>query len=93
MNGTDLTKGAKSQVTELAKLFISAVYKLAEHCNYGAMQEEMITDRLVVGIRHQGLSESLQMDSELTLAKAVLKIKQHEEKPIPYQGHSRDSCF
>ncbi|TWW58989.1 hypothetical protein D4764_06G0005190 [Takifugu flavidus] len=55
------------------------VYKLAEHCNYGAMQEEMIRDRLVVGIRYQGLSESLQMDSELTLAKAVLKIRQHEE--------------
>ena len=43
------------------------------------MQEELIRDRLVVGIRHQGLSESLQMDSELTLAKAVLKIRQHEE--------------
>ncbi|TWW58996.1 Retrovirus-related Pol polyprotein from transposon 17.6 [Takifugu flavidus] len=55
------------------------VYKLAEHCNYGAMQEGMIRDRLVVGIRYQGLSESLQMDSELTLAKAVLKIRQHEE--------------
>ncbi|TWW58965.1 hypothetical protein D4764_06G0004950 [Takifugu flavidus] len=64
---------------ESAESFISAVYKLAEHCNYGAMQEEMIRDRLVVGIRYQGLSESLQMDSELTLAKAVLKIRQHEE--------------
>lgn len=39
----------------------------------------MIRDRLVVGIRHQGLSESLQMDSELTLAKTVLKIRQHEK--------------
>lgn len=42
------------------------------------MQEEIIRDRLVLGIRHQGLSESLKMDSELTLAKAVLK-RQHEE--------------
>ena len=64
---------------ESAESFISAVYKLAEHCQYGAMQEELIRDRLVVGVRHQGLSESLQMDSELTLAKAVLKIRQQEE--------------
>ncbi|TWW65957.1 hypothetical protein D4764_21G0008570 [Takifugu flavidus] len=42
---------------ESAESFISAVYKLAEHCNYGAMQKEIIRDRLVVGIRYQGLSD------------------------------------
>ena len=64
---------------ESAESFISAVYKLAEHCQYGVLQEEMIRDRLVVGIRHHGLSESTQMNSELTLAKAIQKIRQHEE--------------
>lgn len=39
----------------------------------------MIRDRLVVGIRDKTLSEGLQMDSELTLEKAVTKIRQHEE--------------
>lgn len=38
----------------------------------------MIRDRLVVGIRHHGLSEKLLMDSELTLKKAVTTIRQHE---------------
>lgn len=64
---------------ESAESFISAVYKLAENCQYGALQEEMIRDRLVVGIRHNGLSERLQMDGELTLEKAIVKIRQHEE--------------
>ena len=52
---------------ESAESFISAVYKLSENCQYGTLQEEMIRDRLVVGIRHNGLSEKLQMDSNLTL--------------------------
>lgn len=64
---------------ESAEAFISAVYKLAEHCQYGPLQDEMIRDRLVVGIRHHGLSEKLQMNSELTLEKAVTTIRQHEE--------------
>ena len=40
----------------------------------------MIWDRLVVGLRDNGISEKLQMDSELTLAKTVLRIRQHGEK-------------
>ena len=64
---------------ESAEAFITAVYKLAEHCQYGSLLDEMIRDRLVVGIRHHGLSERLQMNSELTLEKAVTAIRQHEE--------------
>ena len=40
-----------------------ALYELAENCEYGAMHEEVIRDRLVVGIRDNALSEKLQMDS------------------------------
>lgn len=65
------------ELGESAEAFITAVYKLAEHCQYGLLQDEMIRDRLVVGIRHHGLSERLQMDSELTLEKAVTTIRQH----------------
>jgi hypothetical protein len=54
---------------ETDEYFISAVYKLAEHCQYGTLHEEMIRDRLVVGLRHNGLSEKLHMDCELTQQK------------------------
>ena len=33
--------------------------------------DEMVKDRLVVGLKGQALSERLQMDSKLTLKKAV----------------------
>ncbi len=64
---------------ESAEMFITAVHKLAENCQYGVLQEEMIRDRLVVGIRDHRLSERLQLDPELTLSKAITKIRQSEE--------------
>ena len=58
--------------------FITSLYSLVEHCNYGALQEEMIRDRLVAGVRDAALSLKLQMDSELTLEKAVSTARQSE---------------
>ena len=55
-----------------------ALYSLTENCNYGALENEMIRDRLVVGIRDSALSERLQLDAELTLEKAKKAIRQHE---------------
>ena len=51
--------------------FIIDVYSLAEHCQYGPLHDEMVRDRIVVGIRDSNLSEKLQMDSKLTLEKAI----------------------
>ena len=42
------------------------------------MGDEMIRDRLVVGIRDAALSRSLQLDAELTLEKAKKKTRQQE---------------
>ena len=58
--------------------FVTALNKLAEHCNYGTLVEEMIRDRLVVDLRDAKLSEKLQLDSELTLEKAVNQACQSE---------------
>ncbi len=55
-----------------------ALYKLAEDYNYGDLKDEMIWDRLVVGIRDSSLSERLQLDSDLTLEKAKKAIRQRE---------------
>ena len=54
------------------------LYQLAESCDYGALRDEMACHRLVVGIRDAGLSQQLQLDSELTLEKAKKKIWQKE---------------
>lgn len=43
----------------------TAVNTLAEHCEFGALREELMWDRIVVGIRDAKLSESLQLDLDL----------------------------
>ena len=55
--------------------FITDVYALAEHCEYKDLHNEMIRDRIIVGLRDASLSEKLQLDSKLTLEKAVTKAQ------------------
>lgn len=66
------------QCGETAEQYIMALYDLAEYCDYGEMTEEMIRDRLVVGIRDTTLSEKLQLDAALTLESAKKAIRQRE---------------
>ncbi|KAF7694517.1 hypothetical protein C0J45_16244, partial [Silurus meridionalis] len=50
--------------------FIIALHCLAVHCGYGDLHDEMVRDKLVVGVTDKRLSEQLQLDPELTLEKA-----------------------
>ena len=59
---------------ESAESFITSLYGLAEHCGCGALHDELIRDRIVVGIRDTTLSEKLQMG--LNLQKAVNAVCQ-----------------
>lgn len=45
---------------ESVESFITAVHTLAEHCEFGALREQLIRDQIMVGIRDAKLSESLQ---------------------------------
>ena len=63
---------------ESVELFISDLYSLAANCEYGALKDEMIRDRLVVGLLDCALSERLQLDPELTLEKAKRAARQKE---------------
>ena len=63
---------------ETSEQCIMALYTLAANCNYGALEAEVIHDRLVVGIRDTSLSECLQLDPDLTLEKAKKAIHQRE---------------
>ena len=58
--------------------YITDLHKLSEHCQYGTLREEMIRDRIVVGILDTSLSEKLQLDSTLTLEKATTEVRQRE---------------
>ena len=58
--------------------FITALYALAEHCGYGNLHDEMIRDRIVMGICNTRLSEKLQLDPNLTLDSAITQARQSE---------------
>ena len=57
----------KSETTEQ---LITSLYSLAAYCEFGELKEQLIRDRVVVGIRDSSLSVKLQMDPDLTLEKA-----------------------
>ena len=63
---------------ETVDTFITALHALAEHCDYGTLKDEMIRDRIVVGLQDSKLSEKLQLDPELSLAKAINHARQSE---------------
>ena len=69
-----------------------SLYELADNCDYGDLRDEMIRDRIVVGIRDTNLSERLQLDSGLTLAKAKQAVRQREAvhaRAKPIAEHKR----
>lgn len=63
---------------ETVDSFITSLHCLSEHCGYGQLHDEMIRDRLVVGLRDKKLSEQLQLDPELTLERAVTRVRANE---------------
>ena len=58
--------------------FVTALYCLSEHCQYGNLRDKMIRDRIIVGLHDSSLSEKLQLEPELTLEKAVTSAHQGE---------------
>ena len=60
---------------ETIEQFIFSLYNLAEICDYGNLTEEMIRDRIVVGIRDHVLSERLQTVADLILEKAKTAVR------------------
>ena len=66
------------QPGETSEQFIMALYELASNCEYGELRDEMIRDRIVVGIRDSSLSERLQLNPTLTLDKAKQTVRQSE---------------
>ena len=79
---------------ESAEQFITCLYSLAENCACGALRDEMIRDRIVVGIRDGSLSERLQLDPELTLEKAKTLVRQceavHEQQALLRSGPKQE---
>ncbi|XP_064469765.1 uncharacterized protein K02A2.6-like [Ornithodoros turicata] len=63
---------------ETVDAYLVELHKLAEKCDFGLTKERMIRDRFVVGLIDTKLSQSLQMDSSLTLQSALTKARLKE---------------
>lgn len=69
----------KQQAGESSEAFITDLHKLSEFCEYGELHDDLVRDRIVVGVRDDKLSEKLQLDSALTLEKAISIVRQSEQ--------------
>ena len=76
---------------EPVEAFITSLHKLAAKCEYGDLRDQMIRDRIVVGIRNHALSEKMQLDETLDLAKAT-KMARENEAIKQQQPEIRDSA-
>ena len=65
---------------ESVDTFINDLYRLAEDCDYDKLKEELIRDRIVVGVLDDSLSDQLQSREDLTLSKAVQLSRQSEAR-------------
>lgn len=58
--------------------FITELHAFAENCEYGSLREDLIRDRIVVGMLNTKVSEQMQLKSDLTLKIAVDTARQAE---------------
>ena len=63
---------------ESSEQYIYELYRLVDNCEYGNLIDELLRDRLVVGIWDQKLSKKLQLDPDLILEKTKKTIRQKE---------------
>ena len=59
--------------------FITDLLSLAKSCEFGILKDELIRDKIVVGICNDQLSETLQLDKGLTLERAMERVRQAEQ--------------
>ena len=67
---------------ESVDTFIQDLYRLAENCEYGTLKDELIGDRIIVGVLDDTLSDRLKAKPDLILADAVRMSKQADARKI-----------
>lgn len=64
---------------ESVEAFVRSLYELAQYCEFGGIKDEQIRDRIVIGISDSDVSQKLQLETELTLEKAIQIARQNEQ--------------
>ena len=69
--------------------YIAALRELAEHCKYGTSLPEMLRDRLVCGVNHEGIQKKLLSVKDLTYDSAyslALAIEAAEQDAVTFKS-------
>ena len=80
MSEWNLTRGYNRNANLLKTLLLICIYALSKMCNYGELTNEMIRDRIVVGIRDNSMAEHLQIDAELLQSSTKLSASHNKVK-------------
>ncbi|XP_015510927.1 uncharacterized protein K02A2.6-like [Neodiprion lecontei] len=72
---------SRSQLAgETVDQYVTALHVMTEKCNYGQLRDELIRDRIVMGLTDTRTKERLQLKSDLTLDSAVTIARQTEDQ-------------
>ena len=61
----------RQELSETIEAYISSLHQLAKNCNFGVLEDRMIRDQVVIGIREDAVREKLLEDKKLDLAKCL----------------------
>lgn len=76
-----MTQGPEQAVGD----FITAVQSQADNCEYGGMKNELVRDRIVVGVRDPKLRQYLIDIDNLDLERCIIKAKQYVSQRVQMQ--------
>ena len=66
------------ETNESVDAYVTALRKLAKTCNYGALKDSLIRDRIVVGINDNSARKKLLQTSKLTLSQCLVIFRSSE---------------
>ena len=70
------------ELNESIDSYVSVLRNLAKTCNYGTLEENLIRDRIVMGIRENSTRKRLLQESELTLNRCIDICRANESTEI-----------
>ena len=63
---------------ESIEQYITALFNLRETCEFGDLADQLLRDRIIVGIRDTALAERLMLDAKLDLDKVMQLVRQKD---------------
>jgi len=68
-------------------IHVSALRTLAKTCNYGTLEENLIRDRIVIGVKDNVTRKKLLQESKLTLTRCLDMCRGNEKNMFTTEGY------